>query len=45
VDRLGVGGFATVWLYRDEELRSQVAFTALAEKWAQRLDVRERFLV
>jgi serine/threonine protein kinase len=44
VDRLGVGGFATVWLYRDDELRSDVAVKALAENWAQRLDIRERFL-
>lgn len=44
VDRIGVGGFATVWLYRDAELRSDVAVKALADNWAQRLDVRERFL-
>jgi serine/threonine protein kinase len=44
VERLGVGGFATVWLYRDEELRSDVAVKALADNWAQRIDVRERFL-
>jgi len=44
VDRLGQGGFATVWLYHDAELRSDVAVKALAENWAQRLDVRERFL-
>ncbi len=44
VDRLGEGGFATVWLYHDAELRSDVAVKALAENWAQRLDVRERFL-
>ncbi len=44
VDRLGVGGFATVWLYHDAELDSDVAVKALAENWAQRLDVRERFL-
>jgi serine/threonine protein kinase len=44
VDRLGVGGFATVWLYRDDELRSDVAVKALADNWAQRLDIRERFL-
>jgi serine/threonine protein kinase len=43
-DRLGVGGFATVWLYHDAELDSDVAVKALAENWAQRLDVRERFL-
>ncbi len=44
VERLGVGGFATVWLYRDEELQSDVAVKALADNWAQRIDVRERFL-
>lgn len=44
VDRLGVGGFATVWLYRDDELDSDVAVKALADNWAQRLDIRERFL-
>jgi len=44
VERLGVGGFATVWLYHDPELRSDVAVKALAENWAQRIDVRERFL-
>ena len=44
VDLLGVGGFATVWLYRDDDLDSDVAVKALAENWAQRLDIRERFL-
>ena len=44
VERLGVGGFATVWLYRDDELDSDVAVKALADNWAQRIDVRERFL-
>ena len=44
VDRLGAGGFATVWLYHDEELRSDVAVKALADNWAQRLDIRDRFL-
>ena len=44
VDRLGVGGFSSVWLYRDDELRSDVAVKALADNWAQREDVRERFL-
>ena len=44
VDRLGDGGFATVWRYHDPELRSDVAVKALAENWAQRIDVRERFL-
>jgi len=44
VERIGVGGFATVWLYHDAELDSDVAVKALADNWAQRLDVRERFL-
>lgn len=44
VDRIGVGGFATVWLYHDNELDSDVAVKALAENWAQRYDVRDRFL-
>ncbi|MEO5850901.1 MAG: serine/threonine-protein kinase [Nocardioides sp.] len=44
MDRLGVGGFATVWLYRDDDLASDVAVKALADNWAQRLDIRERFL-
>jgi serine/threonine protein kinase len=39
-----VGGFASVWLYRDDELQSDVAVKALADNWAQRLDIRERFL-
>lgn len=43
-ERIGVGGFATVWLYRDTELHSDVAVKALADNWAQRIDVRERFL-
>jgi serine/threonine protein kinase len=41
---LGVGAFSSVWLYRDDELRSDVAVKALADNWAQREDVRERFL-
>jgi serine/threonine protein kinase len=44
VERLGVGGFASVWLYRDDELQSDVAVKALADNWAQRLDIRDRFL-
>jgi eukaryotic-like serine/threonine-protein kinase len=33
-----------VWLYRDDELQSDVAVKALADNWAQRIDIRERFL-
>ncbi|MDO0924537.1 serine/threonine-protein kinase [Streptomyces sp. TG1A-8] len=42
--RLGTGAFATVWLAHDEELQAPVAVKVLAENWAHRLDVRERFL-
>ncbi|MFD8495330.1 protein kinase [Amycolatopsis sp. NPDC059657] len=41
---LGAGAFASVWLARDEELGSPVAIKLLADNWASRLDVRERFL-
>jgi serine/threonine protein kinase len=44
LERLGVGGFASVWLYHDDELESDVAVKALADNWAQRLDIRDRFL-
>ncbi|MDL4770641.1 serine/threonine-protein kinase [Actinomadura xylanilytica] len=45
IDRLlGSGGFASVWLGRDEELDSPVAIKILAEHWAQRTDVHERFV-
>lgn len=44
VQRLGSGGFASVWLYRDDELDSLVAVKALADNWAHRADIRERFL-
>jgi eukaryotic-like serine/threonine-protein kinase len=44
VERIGVGGFASVWRYHDEELDSDVAVKALADNWAQRLDIRDRFL-
>ncbi len=39
-----MGGFSSVWLFRDDELRSDVAVKALADNWAQRIDIRERFL-
>ncbi|MCE7551363.1 serine/threonine-protein kinase [Streptomyces thermodiastaticus] len=41
---LGTGAFGTVWLARDDDLDAQVAVKVLAENWAHRLDVRERFL-
>ncbi|HWJ66903.1 MAG TPA: serine/threonine-protein kinase [Nocardioides sp.] len=44
VERIGAGGFATVWLYHDDELDSPVAVKALADNWAQRQDVHDRFL-
>ncbi len=33
-----------MWLYHDDELQSDVAVKALADNWAQRLDIRDRFL-
>lgn len=42
--RLGSGAFAVVWLARDDVLEAPVAVKVLAENWAGRLDVRERFL-
>src|SRR5690242_16943209 len=42
--RLGSGGFSVVWLADDELLDLQVAIKVLAENWADRMDVRERFL-
>jgi predicted Ser/Thr protein kinase len=41
---LGTGGFATVWLAHDPELQAAVAVKVLADNWAHRLDIRERFL-
>jgi hypothetical protein len=43
VRRIGSGAFATVWLAQDEVLQSPVAVKVLADNWAARLDVRERF--
>ena len=42
--RLGAGGFAVVWLAHDESLDTQIAIKVMAENWAHRMDVRERFL-
>ncbi|WP_210587205.1 serine/threonine-protein kinase [Streptomyces sp. GESEQ-35] len=42
--RLGTGAFGTVWLAHDDDLEAPVALKVLADNWAHRLDVRERFL-
>lgn len=44
IRRLGSGGFAAVWLVRDEELDAEVAVKVLAEHWVDNLDVRRRFV-
>ncbi|MGW1598916.1 serine/threonine-protein kinase [Streptomyces sp. NPDC002343] len=41
---LGSGAFALVWLGHDPGLQAPVAVKVLAENWAHRLDIRERFL-
>jgi hypothetical protein len=42
--RLGGGAFGVVWLAHDDVLEAPVAVKVLAENWADRLDIRERFL-
>ncbi|MFF4958202.1 serine/threonine-protein kinase [Streptomyces sp. NPDC001222] len=42
--RLGGGAFGTVWLAHDDDLEALVAVKVLADNWAHRLDIRERFL-
>ncbi|MFI5710933.1 serine/threonine-protein kinase [Kribbella sp. NPDC051620] len=44
VRRVGAGGFATVWLARDEELDADVAVKILSDNWIDEDDVRRRFL-
>ena len=44
VRRVGAGGFATVWLARDEQLDAEVAIKILSENWIEDDDVRRRFL-
>src|SRR4051794_1297744 len=41
---LGSGSFALVWLAHDDDLEAPVAIKVLAENWAHRMDLRERFL-
>ncbi|MBL8930760.1 MAG: protein kinase [Kineosporiaceae bacterium] len=44
LDRLlGTGAFATVWLAHDPALDAPVAIKVLADNWAARADVRQRF--
>ncbi|MEU4396733.1 serine/threonine-protein kinase [Kribbella sp. NPDC023855] len=42
--KIGAGAFATVWRGYDDDLDVDVAVKVLAENWASRADVRERFL-
>jgi serine/threonine protein kinase len=44
VRRLGSGGFASVWLGRDDALGAQVAIKILADNWAHLPDIRQRFI-
>ncbi|TCN39084.1 serine/threonine protein kinase [Kribbella orskensis] len=44
VRRVGAGGFATVWLARDEQLDADVAVKILSDNWIDQDDVRRRFL-
>ncbi|MDX2646864.1 serine/threonine-protein kinase [Streptomyces sp. PA03-1a] len=41
---VGSGAFAMVWLAHDDSLDAPVAVKVMAENWAYRLDLRERFL-
>ncbi|MEW2544299.1 serine/threonine-protein kinase [Streptomyces sp. NPDC047002] len=42
--RLGTGAFGVVWLAHDDRLDAPVAVKVMADNWAYRMDVRERFL-
>jgi serine/threonine protein kinase len=44
VRRVGAGGFATVWLAKDEQLDADVAVKILSDLWTDDEDVRRRFL-
>ena len=41
---LGSGAFGVVWMAHDDSLQAPVAIKVMADNWAQRLDLRERFL-
>ncbi|WP_307808128.1 serine/threonine-protein kinase [Streptomyces oryzae] len=42
--RIGSGAFAVVWLAHDDRLEAPVAVKVMADNWAHRMDIRERFL-
>ncbi|WP_306820037.1 protein kinase domain-containing protein [Streptomyces sp. DSM 40750] len=42
--RLGSGAFGVVWMAHDDSLQAPVAIKVMADNWAHRLDLRERFL-
>ncbi|MCP3987937.1 MAG: protein kinase [Actinomycetia bacterium] len=44
VERIGSGGFATVYRVRDSVLDSEVAAKVLAENWTDNVDLRDRFM-
>ncbi|GAA4812140.1 protein kinase domain-containing protein [Streptomyces ziwulingensis] len=41
---LGSGAFGVVWKAHDDSLQAPVAVKVMADNWARRLDLRERFL-
>ena len=44
IDRLGAGGFATVFKAKDPVLDSEVAVKVLAENWCDTPEIRDRFI-
>ncbi|MFE9360579.1 protein kinase domain-containing protein [Streptomyces olivaceoviridis] len=41
---LGVGAFGVVWMAHDERLEAPVAVKVMADNWARRMDLCQRFL-